>query len=51
MPLLRERRDAYTKSRDRLLQFIKHPEALNELSVDPLADDADVGFKSFTGTI
>lgn len=24
------------------MQFIKHPEALNDLSIDPLADDADV---------
>jgi TBC1 domain family protein 5 len=39
---LRDGRNLYAKNRDRLLQFIKHPEALTELSVDPLADDADV---------
>ncbi|KAK0389508.1 hypothetical protein NLU13_3083 [Sarocladium strictum] len=39
--ILRDGRAAYSKDRDRLLQFIKHPEALNDLAIDPLADDAD----------
>ena len=39
---LRDGRRLYSQKRERLLQFIKHPEALNELSIDPLADDAEV---------
>lgn len=35
------RRD-YQASRDHLLKYIQHPEALNELAIDPLADDPEV---------
>lgn len=35
-------RKLYEDHRDRLLKFIKHPEALAELTIDPLADDPDV---------
>ncbi|KAG6051676.1 hypothetical protein E4U17_006110 [Claviceps sp. LM77 group G4] len=34
------RRD-YQESRDHLLKYIQHPEALNELAIDPLADDPE----------
>ncbi|KAG5963581.1 hypothetical protein E4U57_006138 [Claviceps arundinis] len=34
------RRD-YQASRDHLLKYIQHPEALNELAIDPLADDPE----------
>ncbi|KAL7923875.1 rab-GTPase-TBC domain-containing protein [Trichoderma austrokoningii] len=37
--LLREKREMYGERRDHFLRFIKHPEALTELAVDPLADD------------
>ncbi|KAI6785804.1 TBC1 domain family member-like protein [Emericellopsis cladophorae] len=37
--VLSEARDEYQKRRDALLQYIKHPGALAELKVDPLADD------------
>ncbi|KAG6287466.1 hypothetical protein E4U46_004070 [Claviceps purpurea] len=31
----------YQASRDHLLKYIQHPEALNELAIDPLADDPE----------
>lgn len=40
-------RDDYAKRRESLLRYIKNPEALTELSVDPLADDPNVGLKFF----
>ncbi|UKZ80680.1 hypothetical protein TrVFT333_008443 [Trichoderma virens FT-333] len=36
---LREKRELYGKRRDHFLKFINHPEALTELTIDPLADD------------
>lgn len=40
--LLREKRELYSERRDHFLRFIKHPESLAELTVDPLADDPKV---------
>lgn len=40
--VLRETRTDYAEHRDRLLRFIKHPEELAKLAVDPLADDPNV---------
>ncbi|EHK47940.1 uncharacterized protein TrAtP1_000648 [Trichoderma atroviride] len=37
--LLREKRELYSEDRDHFLRFIKHPESLAELTIDPLADD------------
>lgn len=39
---LRDARGQYADARDHLLTFIKHPEALAKLTIDPLADDPDV---------
>lgn len=39
---LREKRELYSEYRDHFLKFIKHPETLTELTVDPLADDPKV---------
>ncbi|KAL7798430.1 RabGAP/TBC [Trichoderma ceciliae] len=36
---LREKRELYIERRDHFLKFIKHPEALTELTIDPLTDD------------
>ncbi|KAL7912949.1 RabGAP/TBC [Trichoderma velutinum] len=36
---LREKRDSYSERREHFLKFINHPEALTELTIDPLADD------------
>ncbi|KAL7946231.1 RabGAP/TBC [Trichoderma barbatum] len=36
---LREKRELYGERRDHFLKFINHPEALTELTIDPLADD------------
>ncbi|KAL7937644.1 RabGAP/TBC [Trichoderma chlorosporum] len=36
---LREKRELYGERRGHFLKFIDHPEALTELTVDPLADD------------
>ncbi|KAL6809203.1 RabGAP/TBC [Trichoderma sp. SZMC 28013] len=36
---LREKRESYNERRDHFLKFINHPEALTELTIDPLADD------------
>ncbi|KAL6871082.1 RabGAP/TBC [Trichoderma novae-zelandiae] len=36
---LREKRELYNERRDHFLKFINHPEALTELTIDPLADD------------
>ncbi|KAL7961701.1 RabGAP/TBC [Trichoderma compactum] len=36
---LREKRESYNERRDHFLKFINHPEALAELTIDPLADD------------
>lgn len=41
--ILHEGRDDYAGRRDRFLRYIKNPEALAELTVDPLADDPNVG--------
>lgn len=43
---VRSWRQQYEEHRGRLLKFIKHPEALAEVSVDPLADDPDVSTQS-----
>lgn len=40
--LLREKRELYSERRDHFLRFIKHPESLTELTIDPLADDPKV---------
>ncbi|CAM1505525.1 Fc.00g111620.m01.CDS01 [Cosmosporella sp. VM-42] len=40
--ILYDGRIFYADRRDHLLKFIKHPEALTELAVDPLADDPDL---------
>ncbi|RFU79936.1 hypothetical protein TARUN_2280 [Trichoderma arundinaceum] len=34
-----EKRELYSERCDHFLKFIKHPEALTELTIDPLADD------------
>ncbi len=39
---MREAREHYEALGERYLQFIKHPERLAELTVDPLADDPEV---------
>ena len=39
---LAELRREYAAHQDRFLKYIKHPELLTEVSVDPLADDPDV---------
>ncbi|PTB67452.1 RabGAP/TBC [Trichoderma citrinoviride] len=36
---LRQKRELYSERRDHFLKFINHPEALAELTIDPLADD------------
>ncbi|PTB43203.1 uncharacterized protein TrAFT101_001753 [Trichoderma asperellum] len=36
---LGEKRELYSERRDHFLRFIKHPETLTELTIDPLADD------------
>ncbi len=40
--VVQEGRTDYADRRAHLLRFIEHPEALAELSIDPLADDPDV---------
>lgn len=40
--VLRHGRDDYAKRRDNFLKYIKHPEALANLAVDPLADEPNV---------
>jgi hypothetical protein len=40
--LLRVKRELYSERRDHFLRFIKHPESLTELTIDPLADDPKV---------
>jgi TBC1 domain family protein 5 len=35
-------REFYTEQRDHFLKYIKHPEALAELSIDPLTEDPTV---------
>lgn len=42
MEALEDGRRAYQKKRVHLLKYIQHPEALAELTVDPLADDPEV---------
>lgn len=39
---LDEKREDYSERRDHFLRFIKHPETLTELTIDPLADDPKV---------
>lgn len=39
--VLLENRDTYGALREHYLKYIKHPEMLTELSLDPLADDPD----------
>lgn len=39
---LRQKRELYSERRDHFLKFINHPEALAELTIDPLADDPKV---------
>lgn len=39
---LEDGRKDYEERKDHFLRYIQHPEALTELSVDPLADDPDV---------
>ncbi|KUI59551.1 TBC1 domain family member 5 [Cytospora mali] len=39
--VLLENRNTYSTLREHYLKYIKHPELLNELSLDPLADDPD----------
>ncbi|KAJ4391599.1 hypothetical protein N0V93_005218 [Gnomoniopsis smithogilvyi] len=39
--VLLENRDTYGALREHYLKYIKHPELLTELSLDPLADDPD----------
>lgn len=41
--ILREAREDYEALRGSYMRFIKHPERLAELTVDPLADDPEVG--------
>jgi hypothetical protein len=41
--VLLENRNSYSALREHYLKYIKHPELLNQLSLDPLADDPDVG--------
>lgn len=48
--ILHEARSKYGEQRDHLLRFIKHPEALAELTLDPLADDPDVSGVSVLST-
>lgn len=43
---LREKRERYSERRDHFLRFIKHPETLTELTIDPLADDPKVSRSS-----
>ncbi|OAA58571.1 Rab-GAP/TBC domain protein [Niveomyces insectorum RCEF 264] len=45
--ILREAREDYEALRNRYLQFVKHPEQLTELSLDPLADDPESPWDSF----
>lgn len=40
--VLRETREDYEALRGSYMRFIKHPEELTELTVDPLADDPEV---------
>lgn len=39
--VLLENRNSYSALREHHLKYIKHPELLNQLSLDPLADDPD----------
>lgn len=43
---LDEGRRLYTEKREHFLKFIQHPEALAELTIDPLADDPDVSLRT-----
>lgn len=45
--VLLENRNTYSTLRKHYLKYIKHPELLNELSLDPLADDPDVRTNPF----
>lgn len=45
--ILLESRNAYTSLRERHLHYIKHPELLTQLTVDPLADDPESPWDSF----
>ena len=40
--MLLESRAHYTQNREHFLKYIEHPEALTEVSIDPLADDLNV---------
>lgn len=42
--ILQETRSRYEERRDHFLKYIKHPESLAEVSVDPLADDPEVRY-------
>lgn len=44
--VLLENRNSYSTLREHYLKYIKHPELLNQLPLDPLADDPDVGTPS-----
>lgn len=46
LQVLGDARKLYTEQRDHFLKFILHPEALTELTVDPLADDPEVAITS-----
>lgn len=45
---LRQGREDYVALQERFLKYIKHPEALAEVAVDPLADDPDVSCPPLT---
>lgn len=40
--VLRQGREEYAALQERLLKYIKHPEALADVAVDPLTDDPNV---------
>ncbi|EFX00751.1 tbc domain protein [Grosmannia clavigera kw1407] len=47
LPMLRRARTDYDVLGERYLQYIKHPERLAELAVDPLADDPESPWDTF----
>lgn len=48
---LAESRSFYSEQGDHFLKFIKHPEELAKVAIDPLTDDPKVSVAEFTDTI
>lgn len=48
---LRQGRKDYAALQEKLLKYIKHPEALAEVNVDPLTDDPNVSLLDLTRSL